>query len=1229
MIGGHWKAIVLAGGLIGASPLWAAGLTSPVLPPGVLWLQTPEKVPDQSEPSEEEPAPAEPAPKAADEKPDAEKQADKKPADKKQVDKKPGDKKPNPLGNLLKGMFAPTPPVQGPVRGNRNSAQKTSRDRSDPRAPFDPDQAKLFRDTQSRIDEKDWPQAVRGIERLLGQSGDSLIRIKGRWRPVKAEARLLLAQLPANVLQNWKQERTAASQQALANAVRSGRPYELARVAEQYVQMPAGYEAADRLAALHFDRGEYALAAKWYGELLAADAPQSRSTGWKLRLAFAARESGDVETADQVVKGLGSSAVTAAGHAMSAQKWWAQIPQVKLALGQDLAEWPQWYGASKRTGRAIGGAPLLLSRWRQALTESAPLQTQIEDLLEDLDDQGSTLLPATFPLMVDGKLVVRTLQGVRVIDAQTGRRLWETPDEVSAERLMIASDEEEAAGMQFGPFGQVVVGFRNGVPRYVGGGAEQHALSQLLFRNANYGVLSSDRRRLFVLEDQAILSGRQPGQFIDPDASDTDSYGRSWSSNKLTAYDLQTGRSLWEIGGPSQNDPFELPLAGCFFFGPPTADQGELFVVGEKENEIRLYVLDAGTGALKWSQLLAFSEAKIEVDVVRQCWSAPVSVGGGVLICPTTVGWLVAIDRSSHDILWGQRIAPEKTRDRNAFGEDFVQITQFAESWAQAPPIIAGQRVLYTPQEDGHLYCFNLADGKKIWQRSREGLYLAGVAENRALVVAANRMMAYGLDDGSPQWSVPLGTLENRPSGRGMQVDHLYHLPLSSGELWTIDLKTGKVVSKAFPASEARPRHELGNLAVYRGMLFSVGPLGVTAYEQREAVEREIQTTLAANPADPAGNIRKAEYELLRRNATAALGALHAVAGEGLAANLAEQRRVLLLACIHEIARGDLTGHDAEFNELQGLIRTDDERREFQRLSAERALARHNPLQAFENYLALIPDSLESLPMIRDGRKSVRLDAWLAGRLGELWQNAPESIKPELDARIAAAAGAAVSSAEKQRFLAMFGFHPSATPLHLELAEAAGRAGEFLVAENMLERLRRDPQTAPAALEKLARLLSEAHLPADAAQCYRLLEDRYPHAVLASGRTAEEVVLDLRDAGEFPDEPEGPLVDWQNAELSMTRSGVNFSPSFSHDLPLQGGGWPFFRDHRMRIYPQDQRFVTLEANRESPLWSQPLRTASDNGDDSVMAADVSAHQVVLAYRGVIHCLSPVERRVLW
>ncbi len=95
-----------------------------------------------------------------------------------------------------------------------------------------------------------------------------------------------------------------------------------------------------------------------------------------------------------------------------------------------------FYGSPRRTGVAVGGEPLLLPRWKIATTDRHPLRTQIEHLVEDLADHGTTPLPLSFPTMVAGKVVLRTLHGVQVVDAQTGRLLWQTEEFQSLEKLI-------------------------------------------------------------------------------------------------------------------------------------------------------------------------------------------------------------------------------------------------------------------------------------------------------------------------------------------------------------------------------------------------------------------------------------------------------------------------------------------------------------------------------------------------------------------------------------------------------------------------------------------------------------------------------------------------------------------------------------------------------------------------------------------------------------------------
>src|SRR6185436_5056094 len=149
---------------------------------------------------------------------------------------------------------------------------------------------------------------------------------------------------------------------------------------------------------------------------------------------------------------------------------------------------------------------------------------------------------------------------------------------------------------------------------------EQHPIAQLLFANGNFGALSSDGRQLFSVEDDTFVMQQIQQYWGNNDPSKQDALRRSWTSNKLVSYDLHNGRPLWAVGGVESSEAFQPELPGVFFFGAPVADGHELFVIGERDGEIRLFCLQAETGKPLWTQLLATAETAISRDIARrQC----------------------------------------------------------------------------------------------------------------------------------------------------------------------------------------------------------------------------------------------------------------------------------------------------------------------------------------------------------------------------------------------------------------------------------------------------------------------------------------------------------------------------------------------------------------------------------------------------------------------------------
>ena len=126
------------------------------------------------------------------------------------------------------------------------------------------------------------------------------------------------------------------------------------------------------------------------------------------------------------------------------------------------------------------------------------------------------------------------------------------------------------------------------------------ALTERFWSDATQGTLASDGQRIFLIQD-----ARDPNEQRSRFNRQTQmNFEIAPQFNVLTACELSTqGKLKWQVGGPSGED--EPQLAGAYFLGPPLPLQGRLYVLAEINGEIKLWVLDAATGRIDWSQQLA------------------------------------------------------------------------------------------------------------------------------------------------------------------------------------------------------------------------------------------------------------------------------------------------------------------------------------------------------------------------------------------------------------------------------------------------------------------------------------------------------------------------------------------------------------------------------------------------------------------------------------------------
>ncbi|MGH7128979.1 MAG: PQQ-binding-like beta-propeller repeat protein, partial [Planctomycetaceae bacterium] len=435
---------------------------------------------------------------------------------------------------------------------------------------------------------------------------------------------------------------------------------------------------------------------------------------------------------------------------------------------------------------------------------------------------------------------------------------------------------------------------------------------------------------------------------------------------------------------------------------------------------------------------------------------------------------------------------PGEEPPRYGRNPSLVQARSLGDRWRTSAPMIVGDRVLFTPPEDDTILCFDLVSGEKQWiEPKNEFLYLAGVFDERAVLVGAAAVAALDVETGRTAWSVPIPDGAGRPSGMGVAADGRYYLPLQSGQVWTIDLTNGEIAAKAYLPSGRDP---LGNLGLYRGTLVSLSPLGLTSFEQRSTLEDEIRRRKAINPRDALALLREADIRLLGRDHHAALPLLRQIAPDELPEEDRSHYRDAMIDSLTAVIRSDLHAHDAELEELRRFVESEmwtgvarserdemrDERGEtrekktetggervtageplisqlsslispgqlrFRRLSIEQLEARQEYEAAFSLLWDLAAqDGARIVTGDDDPETKLTLRLWLAGRFRDLWDAMPAATRDAIGERIRKRTGVVLTAdtAAQEEFVTLFAFHPAAVAVQRQLVETHAAAGELL-----------------------------------------------------------------------------------------------------------------------------------------------------------------------------------------
>lgn len=872
----------------------------------------------------------------------------------------------------------------------------------------------------------------------------------------------------------------------------------VSRVSRHYFHTAAGFEATNWLASWWTDHARYESAARCWGRLLSVNVHRPKITPiHRLKAATVYRRCGLLDRANAVLADANVLPTVVGGEMRESGNWLTQVG-FRHHSAKSRQDWRMVMGAPSRVAGGEGSFPYIRPLWTHALNKSAESSVGGQRFVRTIEawakkrKRGLPTGVAHFPLVVKGQVIFRDPLGIRALDSSTGEPQWNYDCKSSLYTLM----QQRVSGNKRQPL----------------------PLDWALAGNATWGMLSSDGHRVFAIDHLEMSWDRMRiiGGRVSPGA-DHSQERRKY--NRLIALNLDSQGKMespaWSVGGPSTPGAKQPLLAGYFFLGPPLPLDGRLFVVAESEHRQKLIALDAATGKLLWSQGIAFVDHPIERDQKRYTLACTPSYANGVLVCPTQLGVLVGVDETTGSLLWIYYYGDPAPKQQ--FGHSpYRPHTTYGHVGYPDLPLIASNCVITMPRQSGFIHCLDLSTGKRRWRIPRDdGEFVATIHGETVMVVGRHNSRGLSLNDGGQLWTARPGMC----SGRGIQVDDKYLLPLASGVVCSLDITTGRKIGFTKTAVET----PIGNLAIQNDVIYSMAGTQLTAFPQAGPLLKKLELQLLSKSESAAAEdiLLAGELNLALGNLGEAKQSLRTALDGELPTTRISEAESLLREAIYLQLKSPSSEEADLLAELGDLVRTPSERGRHLILKAEFEFRRGRFNAAVEAALGFSELQLSrSIPLTSNGAHWVTKASWVPSFLARVRDVADPEAVGRLFARIDQQLDAALTSGRPEdlrRFLESFSFAPQAELARLALAELVADRGRYQAAEFLLLKCREcsDEQIAGAATLGLARLYHVRHVYADCVRMLDELNQRYRDLEVADGVTGGEAVADIlaRDRG--------------------------------------------------------------------------------------------------------------------
>ena len=492
------------------------------------------------------------------------------------------------------------------------------------------------------------------------------------------------------------------------------------------------------------------------------------------------------------------------------QNWLKEIvDSTPLESHPIVNQWLVYRGDAKRNAESGSGFPLLSPRWSIRTVTDPVDEEGIQAFQQKLIQSNVSPMPKVHPLAIGKTLVIRTDDRMFGVDADNGKRMWSYPP-----ANMFRSGQQKSEDSLGRPSRKL----------------HQDKLRERLWLDSLYGQISSDGDSIFLIPNPGISTDRDDWRSYQRQVYDEPTDLRLY--NELKSLDLkQQGALQWQVGGESGLD--EPKLAKSFFLGAPLPIHNQLYAICVQETSVRLVVLDSETGRLQWSRYLASTEEAVSFreERLRRLAGATPSESNGVLVCPTGLNAIVAVDLATQALKWGFQF---KVPQRKRVAPLNDNLNKWDTMWRDATVTLAGGAVVYTPIDSEEIYCLNLQTGESLWKDKKKksrgkykAMHVETVRSRNIIITSSDRLKAINIKNGTVTWETRLEDF-GLVSGRGYISGNHCFVPTTSKKVLRIDTATGKIDGVVMTEKV------LGNLISFRGDVISHGADHLTAYPRDE-----------------------------------------------------------------------------------------------------------------------------------------------------------------------------------------------------------------------------------------------------------------------------------------------------------------------------------------------------------------------------------------------------------